>query len=327
MRRLRSNRRTSLRLDHPAGTSGEEKGGQDWTVVEGDEPMSGPAQESTTTFKGLYHANGNNHRGLDGRGQPEEYLRRHGADIGIGNGRGGRDSVSQRDSPAPLRLGKFLRQASVVMETLCEENLLHTAVRAGGSPVSSASGGDRGGGNREGRLLFSKFPEKGEEGWEEVVFGHGLTGPELAAVANGSRLGQEEKKRETDPAAAVAASGSIGGGLRELLKGSEVVGVEFSRLKRSMLVTAHARPVGRRRRRLVHSSSDGTDEGADSSDDDGCGGGGREAIGERGSALEGTGVICVWNTDNIEVSAGVQQGAKTCYVLRISVWRGMDGPS
>lgn len=315
MRRLRSNRRPAMPLDHPAGTGGEEeKNGRDWTVVEGDEHVSGAwaAQGAMTTFKGLYNANGNNNRGTGERSQPAEHLQRHGADIGGGSGGG-----SQRDPPAPLRLGKFLRQASVVMETLCEENLLHAAVRAGASPVSSASGRGRGGGDRNGRLLFSKFPEKGDEkGWEEVTYGHGQGAPELAAAANCSRPGQEEKSREHDAAATAPASGSVSGGLNELLKGSEVVGVEFSRVKRSMLVTAHARPVGRRRRRV--GNGDGADEGKDNSDGSGGDGGGdgdNEAMGERGLALEGSGVICVWNTDDVKVRVGSGTGAEN-----ISLW-------
>lgn len=307
MRRLRSNRRPAVRLDRPAGISGEEKQGQDWTVVEGDEHVSAAAQGSTTTFKGLYNANGSANPGGDESSQPEEYLRRHGSDIGAGGGGGG---GSQSVPPAPLRLGKFLRQASVVMETLCEENLLNASVRAGASPVSSASGGDRGGDDRDGRLLFSGFPENGEEGWEEVAYGHDRAAPELAAVSNSSQLGQEEKSRETAAAAADAASKCISGGLSELLKGSEVVGVEFSRVKRSMLVTAHARPAGLRRRRLGQSSGVGADEGVDSDPNSGGGGGGgSEAIGERGVALEGSGVICVWNTDNVKVRVGVEWGA------------------
>lgn len=292
MRRLRSNRRPALGLDHPPGGRGEEKGGQDWTVVEGDEHVSGAARGSTTTFKGLYNANGDNNRGVSESGRPEEYLRLHGSDIGGGGGGG-----SQRVAPAPRRLGRFLRQASVVMETLCEENLLNAAVRAGASPVSSASGGDRGEGNREGRWLFSKFPEKGVEGWEEVEYGNGRMASEPAEVTHGRRLGQEEKKREAD----AAASSRSSGGLSELLDGSDIVGVEFSRVKRSMLVTAHARPVGRRRRRLECSSRGDADGGVDGCD------GGRDcdAVDERGAVLEGRGVVCVWNMDNIKVSVGV----------------------
>lgn len=313
MRRLRSNRRPAMGLDHPAGISGaEEKNGKDWTVVEGDEHASGSAQGPTTTFKGLYSAGGNGNRGVDEGSQPDECLRRHGADIGDGSGGGG-DSGSQRPPPAPLRLGKFLRQASVVMETLCEENLLHAAVRAGTSPASSASGGDRGaGGDRDVRLLFSKFPEKGRgEGWEEVAYGHGRAGPELAERANGSRPGQEEKRREADAAtdADADASGGFRGGLSELLKGSEAVGIEFSRVKRSMLVTGHARPSGRRRRRLGCGNGDGADEGIDDNDGGGGGGGaGNEATGGRGVALEGSGVVCVWNTDNVKVRVGAEPG-------------------
>lgn len=322
MRRLRSNRRPVVRLENPAGRrSGEEEKGHDWTVKDGDEQVAGAAQGSTTTFKGVYSANGPDNRGVHESSQPDEYLRRHGADIGDGGS-------GQRPPPAPFRLGKFLQRASVVMETLCEENLLHASVRAGASPVSSASGGDGGGDDREGRLLFSRFPAKGGEGWEEVAgdgvaYGLGRAAPEQAAVTSGSRPGQEEKRREADASAAATAaataSGSASGGLDGLLKGSEVVGVDFSRVKRSMLVTAHARPAGRRRRGSGRSSGDGADEGVDNSDDSGGGGGGGggEAVGERGAALEGSGVICVWNTDNVKVRVGGGT-AET----QLSVWWG-----
>eukprot|EP00752_Nemacystus_decipiens_P007144 g6397.t1 len=298
MRRLRSNRRPATRLDHPAGVGGaEEKNEQDWTVVvEGDEHASGAARGSTTTFKGLYNGDEDGSRGVDGGGNLDAHLRRqHAADTGDGGG----GSDSQYPPPAPLRLGKFLRQASVVMETLCEENVLHAAVRAGATPVSSASGGDRGGGDHGGRfMLFSKFPEKGEEGWEEVAYGHGRMGPEQAAAA---------------------AKGSVGGvgGLGELLEGSGVVGVQFSRVKRSMLVTAHARPVGRRSRRLWRGSENGADDGKDDRGDSG-GDGGSEEMGERGAALEGSGIVCVWNTDNVKagpVSVLCGEGIFSCLCL------------
>ena len=318
MRRLRSNRRPAMRFDHPAGISGaEEKNGKDWTVVEGDGHVSGAAEGSTTTFKGLYKASENGDRGIDEGSQSEEYLRRHGADIGDSGGGG---SGSQRVPPAPLRLGKFLRQASVVMETLCEENLLHAAVRAGASPVSSASGGERGGGDRDVRLLFSKLPEKERgEGWEEVAYSHGRVAPVLAKMASGSRPGPEEKRREADEAAPDA-SGSFRGGLGELLNGSEVVGVEFSRVKRAMLVTAHARPAGRRRRRVGRGSGDGADDSIDSSDGSGGGGDGDESVGERRAALEGSGVVCVWNTDNVKVR--VRASRIGIRAIHVALWRG-----
>ncbi|CAB1117592.1 unnamed protein product [Ectocarpus sp. CCAP 1310/34] len=298
MRRLRSNRRPPER--HQA--KGEEGGQtQQRTVADGGEHV--PANEpgsATTTFKGIYNGNGMV-AGTD-PGEQEYPASRHGTDFDGSGGRvssaGGSDTL-----PPPLRLGKFLRQASVVMETLCEENLLHApGKRWGGShPLDPARGEDEDAVGRERGALFSGAGGREGEGWEEVgaeggVFGAGAGGATAAATDyTGSSTAEEKRRQRGD-------EDRVGGrGARALLEGSEVVGVEFSKVKRSMLVTAHARPVGRWRRSEA-----------------GGGGGGGGGADEREAVLEGCGVVCVWNTDNVQgppVSVLCGEGLFSCLCL------------
>ncbi|CAM9816841.1 unnamed protein product [Ectocarpus sp. 6 AP-2014] len=298
MRRLRSNRRPPER--HQA--KGEEGGQtQQRTVVDGGEdvPANGPGS-ATTTFKGIYNGNGMV-AGTD-PGEQEYPAPRYGTDL---DGSGGRVSSAEGSDtlPPPLRLGKFLRQASVVMETLCEENLLHAPVkRWGGShPLDPARGEDEDAVGRERGALFSEAGGREGEGWEEVgaeggVFGAGARGATAAATEDTGSSTPEEKRRQEGNKERVR-----GRGAGALLEGSEVVGVEFSKVKRSMLVTAHARPVGRRRR-----------------SEDGGGGGGGGGTEEREAVLEGCGLVCVWNTENIQgapVSVLYGEGLFSCLCL------------
>lgn len=293
MRRLRSNRRTPGRRSRPDEIE-EEKGQQQQqqqrTVVEGGHGSGAAGSASTTTFKGLYNANAD----VISAGQESYPAPRYGTEVedggsGKGTAGGAADPAAHRPPPPPLRLGKFLRQASVVMETLCEENLLHASMRVYGRGENSFPGltkaGDEERDDHDGRSLFSFRPEETGEGWEEVggkggVFGCGRGDSDTSIAADVCR--EEEKRHKGDDAA--SGGGGGGGGLSVLLRRSEVVGVEFSKVKRSMLVTAHARPLGERRHR---------------SDEDSDGGG--EAPSETGASLEGCGVVCVWNTDNINV--------------------------
>ncbi|CAM9720835.1 unnamed protein product, partial [Ectocarpus fasciculatus] len=280
MRRLRSNRRPTEQ--HQAK---DEEGGetQQRTVADGGEDVlaNGPGS-ATTTFKGIYNGNGTA-AGTDSGG-PESTAPRYGTDF---DGSGGRTSSAGGSAPLPppLRLGKFLRQASVVMETLCEENLLHAPGRrfGGSHPQDPTRGGDEDTMDRERDALFSEASGREGEGWEEVgaeggVFGVGSRGATTVATADTGSPTAEEKRRQGDDED--RARGREAGAL---LEGSEVVGVEFSKVKRSMLVTAHARPVGRRRR-------------SESGGEGGSGG----WVGEREAVLEGCGVVCVWNTENVK---------------------------
>lgn len=286
MRRLRSNRRPTER--HQAK---DEEGGQaqQRTVADGGEdvPANGPGS-ATTTFKGIYSGNGTV-AGTD-TGEQDYPAPRYGTYF---DGSGGRTSSAAGSAPLPppLRLGKFLRQASVVMETLCEENLLHAPGKRWGEshPLDPTRGGDEDAIGRERGALFSGEGGREGDGWEEVgaeggVFSVGAHGATAAATADTGSPTAEEKRRQRDDEDWVR-----GRGAEALLQGSEVVGVEFSAVKRSMLVTAHARPVGRRRR----------------SEDSG-GGGGDRGVDEREAVLEGCGVVCVWNTDNVQVRVGRQ---------------------
>lgn len=297
MRRLRSNRRTPGRrseLEEEEKGQGQQQQEQQRqrTVVEGGNGVAGGAagSASTTTFKGLYNA----HVDVQSSGQGSYPAPRYGTEVedgrsGIGTAAGGGGSAAAPPPPPPLRLGKFLRQASVVMETLCEENILHASVRVdgrgGGGFPGLAGGGDEERDDCDGRSLFSLRPWETGQGWEEVggrggAFGCGRGDSDTSAAVDASRE-EEEKRHKGDD----VARGGGGGGLRELLRGSEVVGVEFSKVKRSMLVTAHARPLGERSRRRVDDSD----------------GGGEVANEPGGTSLEGCGVVCVWNTDNINV--------------------------
>lgn len=143
-------------------------------------------------------------------------------------------------APQPQRLGNFLRRVCVVMETLCEENLSSVAAR-GGLGIHDPE--DEEDGEDVGGGKRSLFPGGGasNDGWEEV-------GANDAA------------------------------GLESLIGSAAVVGIAFSRAKRSMLVTAHARPM--RREVTVTGGDAGSSE--------------RNPAAE---GLEGCGVVCVWNSE------------------------------
>lgn len=285
MRRLRSNRRPPERYHRPDDIE-EAKGQQQQqllqrTVVEGGHGMDGAGSASTTTFKGLYNASGN----VENSGQQSYLAPRYGTELE--DGRSGKGATGGTGSPPPpLRLGKFLRQASVVMETLCEESILHASVTVDGrgrnSLLDLTRAGDEERDDRDGRSLFSIRPQETGEGWEELggkggAFGRGHGNSGSPATVDAKR--EEEKLHEDDD------DSGGGDGLGMILRGSEVVGVEFSKVKRSMLVTAHARPAEERERREYSIGNDGDGEVAS----------------EPGASLEGCGVVCVWNTENINV--------------------------
>lgn len=289
MRRLRSNRRPIEQHHRPDETKEENGQQQQRTVVEGGHGVAGAGSASTTTFKDLHNANGD----VKSPVQESYPASRYGTEVEDGrSGKGTGEGAAA--PPPPLRLGKFLRQASVVMETLCEENVLHASARGDGRGGSSllnlARGEDEERDDRDGRSLFSLRPEETGQGWKEVggeggAFGCGRGDSGSSAPVDASR--EEEKRNRGDNS-----TGGSGDGLGVLLSGSAVVGVEFSKVKRSMLVTAHARPVGGRRRREY--------SGGSGSDNDGGG----EVASEPAASLEGCGVVCVWNTDYINVRWG-----------------------
>ncbi|CAM9665679.1 unnamed protein product [Ectocarpus sp. 4 AP-2014] len=237
MRRLRSNRRPPER--HQASS---EEGGQTQqrTVADGgqDVPANGPGS-ATTTFKGIYNGNGMV-AGTD-PGEHEYPAPRYGTDF---DGSGGRvSSAGGSDTrPPPLRLGKFLRQASVVMETLCEENLLHVPGKRWGRshPLDPARGEDEDAVGRERGALFSGVGGREGEGWEEVgaeegVFGAGARGATAAATEDTGCSTAEEKRRQRGDEGRVRRRGA-----GALLEGSVVVGGACRRGKRRMFAPAHA---------------------------------------------------------------------------------------
>ena len=263
MRRLRFSRGASAGQE---AKGHERDSSSELTLTEED------AEGSTTVFKGLYRS-GSEDGGTSRLPDPKS--------VGGGGGSGTASFSKPALPPRPQRLGKFLRQACVVMETLCEENLLSEGARrgrGGGKPNHPAEDSDDDDDERA-----SLFPtETAGKGWEEVGSCAEKTGNRGASGGKSS-------------SAAAAANGEEGGksdtghgsvkprlGLGSLLDGVDVVGVAFSRVKRSMLVTAHARTA----RREPRTSSVA-----------GLGG----VRGELGSVLEGCGVVCVWNAENVTV--------------------------
>lgn len=309
MRRLRSNRRPSERHRGAADGGGEEKGLQEHTVERTAESPLGPG--SATIFKGLYNADGGGGGGGETVPQDGSYpaAPRYGTDIAGGGGKGAAAGGGWvAPPPPPQRLGKFLRQAGLVMETLCEENLLHASAGAGGrrgvplGPTTRVGGHGDDSDDRDGRALFSTGPQTAE-GWEEVggwaggAVGDGGGGgaSSSAAAEDVGGLRQEEKQRQLGED-----TGSGGGGLGVLLRGSQVVGIGFSKARRSMLVTAHARPV---RQRVRGDYGGGGDYG--------------EADDERPWDLEGCGVLCVWNSENVKVR---ERGKKRPSCSIVPIW-------
>lgn len=143
-------------------------------------------------------------------------------------------------APQPQRLGNFLRRVCVVMETLCEENLSSAAARGG---------------------LGIDGPENGEDG-EDVGSG------KRSLFPGGGSSNDDWEEIGANKAA----------GLESLVGSASVVDIAFSRAKRSMLVTAHAKPM---RREAIITGGD-----TDSSK--------RNPAAE---GLEGCGVVCVWNSE------------------------------
>ncbi|CAM9530285.1 unnamed protein product, partial [Hapterophycus canaliculatus] len=311
MRRLRSNRRRPAVFDHSSSSGmGENKVGDEEKSHQRTVPEENGAGLSTTTFKGLY----------GGRSDDLDALPAVRSRTGVENlsSSGGSlttslSGVGTLQPPPPLRLGKFLRQASVVMETLCEENLLYasTASSARGQgeggildPAARMAGDGEAQDDRIGRSLFSEGGGRNGEGWEEVGGTEAWAfGPGMAATAGAQRRGEEEKKPNVNGVG--VDNEDTMGALGRLLEGSEVAGIEFSRVKWSMLVTAHARPAeqGRKRRRNINDAG-GSGDPSESS--------------EQGVALEGCGIICVWNADNpnaAPVSVLCGEGRLSCLCL------------
>lgn len=281
MRRLRS---------ASGGTSsGQDAKGQERDSSSGQTLTEEDAAGSTTTFKGLHRsrseARGGNPRFSDTAGWPMHHARNPKFGDG-GGGAGGGTAASSRPTlpPRPQRLGKFLRQACVVMETLCEENLL--SERAGDGRRNDP-GEDSDDDDDEWSSLFPK--EAVGAGWEEVGSG-------VAAEATDGRAALGGAPSSTESAAAGSGEGGegkvegsngtskakAGFGFRSLLEGADVAGVAFSRVKRSMLVTAHARSAQPREDRSGLVAGQGVHK-------------------ESATVLEGCGVVCVWNAENVTV--------------------------
>ncbi|CAM9597264.1 unnamed protein product, partial [Laminaria digitata] len=302
MRRLQSSRGTS-------SVGQEAKGGQerDYSFSSGLTLTEEDAQGSTTTFKGLYRS-GSEEGGVSHLSDTAAAAAaasmyhprdsRNGGDGGGGGGGGGIASLSKPAlPPRPQRLGKFLRQACVVMETLCEENLLN----------QGAGGGRRGGGGKpndpgensdddddDDERFSSMFPKKETAGfgWQEVGSQAEATGKKSGALVGGSSDAATEPTVVNGGGEGKSDNANDGSvkprdfGLSSLLDGVDVVGVAFSRVKRSMLVTAHARTDWQR----AHKSGSGSGSAA---------GLGEARRDELGPLLEGCGVVCVWNAENV----------------------------
>lgn len=181
-------------------------------------------------------------------------------------------SPAHRSSTAykPSLIEKF--QACVVMETLCEENLVSASTGESGAPKEEC--GDDDDGERE---PFSMFPRNNGIGWEEV-------GREVMMNGNGFAYSLSAGYIESTTNNPSRHSPCL---LGSLTSGCDVVGVAFSRAKRSMLVTAHARGGDANRR-------EGYSEGGQDKMK-----GGRQ---RQRPALEGCGVVCVWNAEDANVS-------------------------
>lgn len=241
MRRLRSARRPPRGEEQKTGSSeGELRTGHD-----DDE------EGTTITFKDVYRSAG----GVVG--SPSSLpSAAAAASIHGGQDKSSGHLATESNSTPASRLGRFLRQACVVMETLCEENVFAAGgarMCAGGHAADPAEGyednGDR---------STSLFPEGGK-GWEEV-----------GGTSMASSLSNHSGS---------AANEGVASGLGNLIDGVDVVGVAFSRSKRSMLVTAHARVASKAHRPA-----------------------GEGAVGGRRAALEGCGIVCVWNAESVTVS-------------------------
>ena len=171
------------------------------------------------------------------------------------------------------------------METLCEENLLTGGAagrRGGGKPDDPAEASDDNDGDGRPSLFQTGTVGKG---WEEAGSCFEVTGSRgtwgggtsRSATAAAATNGEGEGKTDTTNGRSEPRLE-----LGSLLDGVDVVGVAFSKVKRSMLVTAHASTAQRE-------PGDGSVAGL---------GGAR---GELRPVLEGCGVVCVWNVENVTV--------------------------
>lgn len=239
MRRLRSARRPPHGDEQKTGSSeGELRTGQD-----DDE------EGTTVTFKDVYSSAG-------GIGESPSSLPSLAAPIHRGQDKSSNHFAIESNSTPASRLGRFLRQACVVMETLCEENVFAAGgagVFAGGHAADPAEGYEDSGDRRTSLFL------EGGKGWEEV--GGTAMAPPLSTHAGS------------------ASNEGVASGLGSLIDGVDVVGVAFSRAKRSMLVTAHAGVASKAHRPV-----------------------GEGGVGGRRAALEGCGIVCVWNAESATVS-------------------------
>lgn len=289
MRRVRSARRPPHQQER--GGEGKEKGEASSSGSEVLRLDSDGDNRSSTIFKGVYRAE---HGG--------ESAPNYGAGEGTRSGERGSTlpAAGASGTPPPQRLGKFLRHACLVMETLCEENLLISAVD--GAP---GSGSERLGAEDDDSAngQYSLFPaESRHKGWEEVGLNAQIAdvfessgGDNAHAMARAAEQGEEKAKVHTRRLASP-------GGLGCLLDGADLVGVAFSRTKRSMLVTAHARPSCK-----GYSVCPSTGAGHDD---------------ERRASLDGCGVVCVWNAENATVStrsSATEKGCQRVYVSKFLV--------
>lgn len=273
---------------------------------------------STTILKGVYVGYSNSN-GSSGAPLSLEFSLANGMPAPIhgsaGNGINSSTcstAASVAGTAAPLRLGRFLRQACVVMETLCEENILaaniNSAVAWSAAQEGLGSSSRRGPSARDGygdshedddddcrsindkskngARRFAMFPSKGA-GWEEI-------GGQADGAAPPTPADPELKETRTFHGGRHGASGGgrcgdgSCGNFRALIGESDVVGVAFSRAKRSMLATAHARRGrGWKQERLVREAEGGGERGAG------------EGMGR--VPLEGFSVVCVWNTEDVKV--------------------------
>lgn len=235
MRRIRSARRSSASDPQHRGGSGkrpedehkQEQGPGITSTAERVHRTDLDTLSSSTTFKDVYRSP--DPPRSKGRGRPPP--------------------------PPPLRLGKFLRQACLVMETLCEENILSARV---------AIQRQDGCASRTARMLLLADPTEDDGKDGRYTLFPSKEGRAAGPHHDGGECGWEELA------------------VLSVIAGAEVVGVAFSKAKRSMLVTAHSKLI----KVACASGGDAT--------------GGGHSHGNRSNS-DGCGLVCVWNVESATV--------------------------
>lgn len=277
MRRLRSNRQPSQPMDTPSAENvthspspREQRNFRDMNIsAVGDHVLEDEGDDrANTIFKRVYIENNAAGRSV---GSSSVATTSYGGDRGI---------IDSSSIDAPLRLSRFLRRACVVIETLCEENLL-IADRPGASGESALRDCESSP-NYDSRGQKTSIPSSAGLGWVEVGFTQWMASP--PALGNSKRLGKCGDARDFGDAKENEGLSNQQGkqgpippyGLEALLMRSDVVGLAFSRAKRSMLATAHAQ------RGAYPNIQAATREGLRNS-------------------LEGCSIVCIWHVLDAQV--------------------------